>query len=365
MKAPLSYSAALKALRWAVQTPWKDKNLKPEVAQNYTLHSLKVTLLSAAAQLRLPLRARELQGHHRPTDSAQLYSRDDTVEALSLQNEITKATRNGWRPVRPMQRGAQTPVEEPGFVLPFKTLPDDLDLPLEQGLQMFQQVSSLDELTLTDPSVPVKITDTSDSDDSMSSCSTSSTSTSGDQQEELMAETNAKVVIQNGPAGCCHAARKAHITRDTAMTSCGPLAVVHVWSPQPKRFLLKKLNGPAEEQHVAKPWIRLHYCSRVKKTANGSGLVISESCLLFDWCYLDRYPTYNKHCHIAHSPIRMHLLKHSPKLNNGIPTVNETIVIHDRPLRQQPRVVRGKTHERYQFDWCQAPSLARHQLVPL
>lgn len=47
MKAPLSYSAALRALRWAIQTPWKGNNIKPTAAQNYTLHSLKVTLLSA------------------------------------------------------------------------------------------------------------------------------------------------------------------------------------------------------------------------------------------------------------------------------------------------------------------------------
>lgn len=215
MKASLSYSAALRALRWAMQTPWKGNNIKPTAAQNYTLHSLKVTLLSAGAQLRLPLRARQLQGHHRPSDSVQLYSRDDTVDALWLQQEISKATRDGWRPVRPMQRGGQTPISEPSFELPFKTFPDDLDLPLDDRISRFQQLPNLTHMEARDPQVRMEMQD-SDSSDSLSSCSSSSTSSS--HQEEILASAHTQIVIQNGPSGCCHAATLASITRDSQMS---------------------------------------------------------------------------------------------------------------------------------------------------
>ena len=216
MKAPLSYSAGLRALRWAVQTPWCKGNIPPLAARNYTLHSLKVTLLSSAAQLRLPLRARQLQGHHRTSDSAQLYSRDDTVDGLWLQQEISKATRQGWRPVRPMQRGGQTPLQEPTFELPFKTFPDDIDFPQDAHLSRFQ--SSIEMQMGDEQPSPVMwdITGESDSSDSLSSCSSSSSEKS--QQEEGIASTHIQIVIQNGPSGCCHAATLAHVTRDSSMS---------------------------------------------------------------------------------------------------------------------------------------------------
>ena len=70
-------------------------------AASFTLHSLKRSLLSAAAQLRLPEDSRKLQGHHR-LSSALLYSRDDTIEALWVQSKLALAIRRGWRPPRPM-----------------------------------------------------------------------------------------------------------------------------------------------------------------------------------------------------------------------------------------------------------------------
>ena len=72
---PLQYHQALQLLRWMVQTPWTTSLIKPEEAQSFTMHSLKVSLLSASAQLRLPEESRRLQGHHK-TSSTQLYSRD-------------------------------------------------------------------------------------------------------------------------------------------------------------------------------------------------------------------------------------------------------------------------------------------------
>ena len=106
--APLAYSQALAALRWAAQTPWAPSPcLTESEASNLTLHSLKVTVLSAALQLRLPEDDRRVQGHHK-LSSTRLYGRDDTRRSGCT------ATRPGsfsgqWRPQRPMARGGQQP----------------------------------------------------------------------------------------------------------------------------------------------------------------------------------------------------------------------------------------------------------------
>ena len=83
--SPLTYAAAgvWKAIRWAVQTPWSTLTLSSSMAQNITLHSLKVTMLASAAQLRLPHRDRQIQGHHLG-GSVQLYSRDDTSDSTNV-----------------------------------------------------------------------------------------------------------------------------------------------------------------------------------------------------------------------------------------------------------------------------------------
>ena len=106
LSRPMSYLQALVCLRWAIQLPWKSEGgqlVTQHEASSFTLHSLNCALLSAAAQLRLPEDSRRLQGHHR-LSSALLYSRDDTIEALWVQSELTAAIRRGWRPPRPMAR---------------------------------------------------------------------------------------------------------------------------------------------------------------------------------------------------------------------------------------------------------------------
>ena len=166
--APLSYASALKALRWAAQTPWMQRTLTAEMAHCLTLHSLKVTFLAAAAQLRLPSRARLLQGHH-VTGSMQLYSRDDTVDAVWLQERIAEQLRLGWRPARPIQRGGQAPLAEPAFSLPYSHLPSSLELPVDPSLSLFQMgLTALDTLE-----EPIDGDDASTSS-SLSSCSTDS-----------------------------------------------------------------------------------------------------------------------------------------------------------------------------------------------
>ena len=105
---PLPHTQALSLLRWAVQVPWEPRTsacLNSDEAHAYTLHSLKVALLSASAQLRLPEESRRQQGHHR-INSVQLYSRDDTIESLWVQAQIAAALIRGWRPTRPQSREA-------------------------------------------------------------------------------------------------------------------------------------------------------------------------------------------------------------------------------------------------------------------
>ena len=62
-------------------------------AQSYTVHGLKSTLLSYAAQLQLPDEMRRIQGKHRAVQASTrlLYSRDDVSAALRLQQIIRMA----------------------------------------------------------------------------------------------------------------------------------------------------------------------------------------------------------------------------------------------------------------------------------
>ena len=196
--APLPYAAALKALRWAAQTPWGKPALSAEQAHQLTLHSLKVTFLSAAAQLRLPESSRRLQGHH-TGGSVQLYSRDDTIEALWVQSQVASAVRNGWRAVRPLQRGGQTPIPEPPILLELSPLPKPFDMPMEDELEMFLEGSNAIDTA--------SICDSSSSSTSSSSTDTSDSETLEDSPQPTTADEF--LFVQNGPAGCCHAMIKA------------------------------------------------------------------------------------------------------------------------------------------------------------
>lgn len=201
--SPLAYAGALRALRWAIQTPWTSRLLTPMEAQGYTLHSLKVTFLSAAAQLRLPSRARRLQGHH-VQGSMQLYSRDDTVDAVWLQQEICKQVRGGWRPTRPLQRGGQPPVPEPPFQVPERLHPEHFDIAPEPELAMFQATDHF----LQDIE-PISLADSTSSSDSSSSCSDSEEEAPA--PREIQRTLESMHFVQNGPSGCCHIAVEAPV----------------------------------------------------------------------------------------------------------------------------------------------------------
>ena len=88
---PMAYSQALPALRWALQLlpPSGVPPATQEEALAFTVHCLKVGLLSASAQLRLASDPRRKQGHHK--DSVSLYGRDDTIDALWVQSQVISA----------------------------------------------------------------------------------------------------------------------------------------------------------------------------------------------------------------------------------------------------------------------------------
>ncbi|CAE7897018.1 unnamed protein product, partial [Symbiodinium necroappetens] len=111
---PCSYSHALLCLRFLAQ----QDGLTAAESSALTLHSMKSTMLAAAAQIHFAEQARLAQGHHR--DSLRLYSRNDTLEALRLQRELCTQLAQGWRPQRSMARGGAAPVPEPPFFVPAK-----------------------------------------------------------------------------------------------------------------------------------------------------------------------------------------------------------------------------------------------------
>ena len=83
-----------------------------------TVHGLKSTLLSWSVQLQLPEDQRRLQGHHKASQaSVRLYSRDDVHGSLELQKAVLHAVQQGFKPVTPLSRGGQAPIEEPDFQL--------------------------------------------------------------------------------------------------------------------------------------------------------------------------------------------------------------------------------------------------------
>ena len=118
---PMSYSQTLKWFRYFCTIPWRHSQSLPISApHNYTVHSLKSTTLSWAAQLaqqgHVTEEQRHLQGHHR-RGSMRLYSRDDTAGQLALQATLLLQVRKGYRFVTPLHRGSQTPLVEPAVTL--------------------------------------------------------------------------------------------------------------------------------------------------------------------------------------------------------------------------------------------------------
>ena len=116
---PLDYAGALRIFRTMIYTPWKrfaGKHPLDAMQLNYTLHSLKVTLLSWGPQLGSAVDSddRLQQGHHAdPRKSLHLYGRDSVWGSLRYQKTVIQKIREGFRPKTAQHRGGQTPLSEP------------------------------------------------------------------------------------------------------------------------------------------------------------------------------------------------------------------------------------------------------------
>ena len=82
----------------------------------YTLHSMKVTLLAFFRQLDFSLETRHLQGHNTFAASSTLYGRDDVSPLIIAQDSFITRVLQGWRVRTPMMRGVTFMPSEPPLV---------------------------------------------------------------------------------------------------------------------------------------------------------------------------------------------------------------------------------------------------------
>lgn len=115
----MTYAEALYYIRYYMQLPWSHRPGSLQVpTSSYTVHGLKATLLSWAAQTEISPDDRRMHGKHKPAQmSVQLYSRDDIIGSIRLQKTLISHILQGWRPSTPLARGGQAPLLEPEFTL--------------------------------------------------------------------------------------------------------------------------------------------------------------------------------------------------------------------------------------------------------
>ena len=119
--APMDYATALFYLRKFLGCPWRQRSDPlQDLKLNFTLHSLKATLLSRGPQLheKVTPEQRLAQGHYSdPNSSLDTYSRDVVWTSLTYQRKMIQEVQNGWRPAIAQHRGSQAPMVEPMVVL--------------------------------------------------------------------------------------------------------------------------------------------------------------------------------------------------------------------------------------------------------
>ena len=127
---PMTYATALFHLRRLIHCPWRSSsNPMLGLDLNFTLHSLKATLLSWGPQVAVHTNPEQRlqQGHHvSQSSSLAVYSRDNVWGALEFQRQIIQQVRSGWRPQIAQHRGSQKPLQEPAVALEIfsKKLPE-------------------------------------------------------------------------------------------------------------------------------------------------------------------------------------------------------------------------------------------------
>ena len=251
-QSPMSYSQALPALRACIQlTSTNAPNTAcKEEASAFTIHSLKVGLLSAAKQQRLPEDARRTTGHHK--SSAELYGRDDTIDGLWVQATVAQRVAEGWRPSRPIARGGQAPTTEPPFSVPRHVAPNSLAFThLEPRLRRFLYRR---DVAFMHASI-AQSTDAASDDSSLYSDSSPDSSDEGASPSEAppahkpstASDINC-IILANGPWGAVH---MAHVACETHWrTACGILigpAGMELAKPAPSRMCRHKACRLAAE----------------------------------------------------------------------------------------------------------------------
>ena len=224
---PLQYHQALTLLRWLVQTPWRSSLLSANEASAFTLHSLKVSLLSASAQLRLPEESRRLQGHHK-LSSVQRYSRDDTIQSFW---QIAVQIQQGWRPPRPQARGSQPHTIEPAFSVSEMPIQDQIQLnfvpPSVSLFLVHREATSQLEFTALKQTFQTKIDEEAilveDFAETTSSEEESPSPPPSDAHEaDLMLSNSSNfIAVQIVPCGAIHAALQPTNGSEPSRTACG------------------------------------------------------------------------------------------------------------------------------------------------
>ena len=195
----MSYSEALYYMRFYMQLPWSGNPLATQVnTSSYSVHGLKTTLLSWAAQANLPEEDRRLHGKHKASQtSVQLYSRDDILGSLRLQNALIQRIQQNWRPATPLARGGQLPLAEPQFAL--EQFKKELQ-PIDWQFFQFNALSSMQELA--DCTIPVDTPELDSSGSSSSSGCESSASSSSSSAEAAQPQKKRSIANREdlGPA---------------------------------------------------------------------------------------------------------------------------------------------------------------------
>ena len=195
----MSYSEALYYMRFYMQLPWSGNSLATQVnTSSYSVHGLKTTLLSWAAQANLPEEDRRLHGKHKASQtSVQLYSRDDILGSLRLQNALIQRIQQNWRPATPLARGGQLPLAEPQFAL--EQFKKELQ-PIDWQFFQFNALSSMQELA--DCTIPVDTPELDSSGSSSSSGCESSASSSSSSAEAAQPQKKRSIANREdlGPA---------------------------------------------------------------------------------------------------------------------------------------------------------------------
>ena len=106
---PLSYAEALVRLRRMLDMWGGITSLQ---TLQYTLHSMRVTLLAFFRQLDFSLETR----HHTFAASSTLYGRDDVSPLIIAQDSFIAKVLQGWRARTPMMRGVTFMPSEPPLV---------------------------------------------------------------------------------------------------------------------------------------------------------------------------------------------------------------------------------------------------------